>query len=172
MKIQPILCRVLMVCATFLLIQAQAAQPQIKACEYLDELTVAKAIGRKVDKATGLGDTQPFDGFVLYTCSWTVPGSPMGQVILVLREAPTRALNEEGIKQLKATPPRAGLKSQIIPGLGDIAQYNYWETEARAGISVLRGTRALEIAISDAGKFDMTHKQAFISLAQKVLSKF
>jgi hypothetical protein len=172
MKIQFTIIHFLTVCAASLSLHAQAAQPQVKACEYLDEITLSKAIGRKVDKASGLGDTQSFDGFVLHTCSWSVQGGPFSQVILVLREAPTRALNDEGIKQMKNPTPRNGLRSQIVPSLGDIAQYNYWETESRAGISVLRGTRAVEISINEAGKFDLTHKQMFVSLAQKVLSKF
>lgn len=172
MKIQSPTIRFLTVCAASLFLNAQAAKPQIKACEYLDEVTLSKAIGRKVEKASGSGDTQSFDGFVLHTCNWSVQGGPFSQVILVLREAPTRALNDEGIKQAKNPTPRNGLRSQIVPGLGDMAEYNYWETESRAGISVLRGTRALEISINEAGKFDHTHKQMFVSLAQKVLSKF
>jgi hypothetical protein len=151
---------------------SQALSAPVKACEYLDLQAIADAIGSKVAKPTHSGDTQAYEGFVLHTCEWVVLGTQRGRVILTIREAPTRSLNDQGAKEIRAAPKQVGLQREYFSGLGELAEYAYWDSEDRAGITVLNGTRNVNITVMDVARFGPNNKQAFVSLARKVLAKF
>ncbi len=142
------------------------------ACEYLDEASIGAAIGKPVKSTASRGDTQKYEGFVLHMCGWSVPGSQFGTVSLMLREAPTKSLNEQGIREMKSSPPKQGLRTEHFTGLGDFAEYAHWETEDRAGITVLKGTKTINITVTNAGRFGAKHKSAFVTLASKVVAKY
>lgn len=140
-----------------------------KACEYLEPQAIAVAVGSLVSKP--VEHTLPIEGAVLHMCEWAVQGTQRGKVVLSLRDAPTKAMNEQGAKELRSAPHQAGLHRQLVTGLGDVAEYAFWETEPRAGITVLTGTRSVNITVLDVARYGPSHRQAFVALARTVLAK-
>lgn len=156
----------------FVLVSTAALAQSTNACEYLDETSIGAAIGKPVKSTATRGDSQKYDGFVLHMCGWSVPGSQFGTVSLMLREASTKSLNEQGIREMKSAPPKQGLRTEHFTGLGDFAEYAYWENDDRAGITVLKGTKTINITVTNAGRFGSKHKSAFVALASKVVAKY
>lgn len=146
---------------------------RVNACEYLDEVSIGNAIGKSVKADSKKGDSQKFDGFVMHMCTWRVSGTENGIVSLMLKEEPGRSISiEQSVRAFKSEAPQQGLRTEIIMGLGDVGQYAYWETADRAGITVIKGIRAINITVSNGGHFGAKHKSTFVDLARKVIARY